>query len=192
MPTVVSKRKKDNITLGSGHLYATLYVDTFPSTLNAIKSYCIEANRLGYIKGGATIEYNQETYEEKDDFGIVRKVITTDETAVMKMGLITWNGESLKTMIDRCKTTEDTETGVRITKIGGVGNAQGGYYVLIFHHEDKKDGDVWVAIIGKNTAGASLKFANDSGTQVEPEFTAIPADDDGTLIYMYEEIGTAE
>lgn len=188
MPNVAAKRKKDNITLGSGHVYLTTYADTIPSSLNAIKSCCIADNLLGHIKGGATLEYSEETTEEKDDFGIVRKVITTDETAVLKMGLITWNGETLQKLIDRCKITE--QDGVRITKIGGVGNTQGGYYVVIFHHEDKKDGDLWVVIVGRNTAGATLSFAPDSGTLVEPEFTAIPQDEDGTLIQLFEEIGT--
>ena len=188
MPNVAAKRKKDNITLGSGHVYLTSYTDTIPGSLNAIRSYCIADNLLGHIKGGATLEYSEETTEEKDDFGIVRKVITTDETAVLKMGLITWNGETLQKLIDRCKITE--QDGVRITQIGGVGNTQGGYYVVIFHHEDKKDGDLWVVIVGRNTAGATLSFAPDSGTLVEPEFTAIPQDEDGTLIQLFEEIGT--
>ncbi len=187
--TIGAKRKKDNITLGSGHVYLTAYADSVPSSLNAIKSYCIADNKLGHIKGGATLEYSEETTEEKDDFGIVRKVVTTDETAVLKMGLITWNGETLQKLIDRCKVEE--QDGVRITKIGGVGNAQGKYYVVIFHHEDKKDGDLWIVVVGRNTAGATLAFAPDSGTQVEPEFTAIPHDEDGTLILMFEEIGTS-
>lgn len=191
MPTVAAKRKKENITLGSGHVYLAAYSDTVPTTIDAVKTYCIEDNRLGYIKGGASIEYSEETTEEKDDFGIVRKVITTDETAVMKMGLITWNGTTLQKLIDRCKVTENAEKGIRITKIGGIGNAQGGYYVVIFHHVDKTDGDVWVVIVGRNTAGATLSFAPDSGTLVEPEFTAIPQDEDGTLILMFEETGTA-
>lgn len=189
--TVVSKRRKKNITLGSGHIYIAAYTNSFPSTLDAVKTYCIEANRLGYIKGGASLEYKETTQEEKDDLGFVRKVITTDEEALLKLGIITWNGKSLQSLIDRCKVTEDADKKVRTTKIGGAGNAQGGYYVVIFHHEDKVDGDVWVVIVGRNTAGATLKFANDAGTQIEPEFKAIPHDEDGTLIEMYEEIGEA-
>ena len=189
MATIGAKRKKDTITLGSGHVYLTTYADTVPSSLNAIKTHCIAGNLLGHIKGGATLEYSEETTEEKDDFGTVRKVITTDESAVLKMGLITWNGETLQKLIDRCQITE--QDGVRITRIGGVGNSQGGYYVVIFHHEDKKDGDLWIVVVGRNTAGATLAFANDSGTRVEPEFTAIPHDEDGTLILMFEEIGEA-
>jgi hypothetical protein len=136
--------------------------------------------------------------EEKDDFGTVRKVITTDEEAKVKLGLITWNGETLQNLIDRCSVTEETVTvqgtqrKYRVAKIGGVGNAQGGYYILILKHEDKIDGNVYIMLVGRNTAGASLKFANDAGTLVEPEFTAIPSDEAGTLIYMYEDLGAVE
>ena len=192
MPTTVaSKRKKDNITLGSGHVYMAAYTGTVPATLEAVKALCTDTNLLGHIKGGAELAYSEETYEEKDDFGIVRKIITTDEEATMKMGLITWNGASLSQLIDRCTTEDDTANGVRITKIGGAGNAKGGYYVVVFHHEDKTDGDLWAVIVGRNTAGATLTFAMDSGTQVEPEFKAIPHDEDGTLIELFEEIGQA-
>ena len=195
MPTVTAKRSKKTITLGSGHVYLTTYAGTIPETLGAVDELCTEANRLGYIKGGASLEYSQETYEEKDDFGIVRKIITTDETAVLKFGLITWNGETLKSLIDRCSVTEESRTGqdgdtsvVRKTKIGGGGNAQGGYYILVFRHHDAVDGDVYIVLVGRNTAGATLSFAQDAGTQIEPEFTAIPSDEHGTLIQMYETV----
>ena len=198
MPTVASKRSNKVITLGSGHIYLTDYTGTVPQTMAEVDALCTEANRLGYIKGGASLEYAQETYEEKDDYGIVRKIITTEETAVLKFGIITWNGETLKKLIDRCSVEETTvsgETGdtskVRVTKIGGGGNAQGGYYVAIFRHHDAVDGDVYIVLVGRNTAGATLSFAMDSGTLVEPEFTAIPSDESGTLIQMYETLGSA-
>lgn len=74
----------------------------------------------------------------------------------------------------------------RVTKIGGAGNAKNKYYVLVFHHEDKQDGDLWVAIVGRNTAGLSISFKNDEGSNIEPEFTAKPHDEDGTLVVLYE------
>ena len=50
---------------------------------------------------------------------------------------------------------------------------------------------MWVVIVGRNTAGATLTFATDNGTLVEPEFKAIPNDADGTLVLLYEEIAAA-
>lgn len=181
----MAKRDKNTITLGSGKIYLTAFSESMPT----VDTLCVDNNLLGYVKGGASLEYTEETYEEKDDLGYVSKVITTSEEAVLKCGLLTWNGETLKKLIDRCKSTE--AAGKRTTKIGGVGNAQGGYYAICFMHEDKTDGNLWILIKGRNTAGATLTFAADSGTVIEPEFKAMPHDDDGTLIELIEEIPAA-
>lgn len=181
----MAKRDKDTITLGSGKIYLQTYSDTMPT----VDTICVDANLLGYIKGGAALEYTEETYEEKDDLGYVSKIITTNEEALLRCGLLTWNGATLAKLIDRCKTTESG--GKRTTKIGGAGNAQGGYYAICFYHEDKTDGNLWVLIKGRNTAGASITFATDAGTVIEPEFKAMPHDDEGTLIELIEEIAAA-
>ena len=181
----MAKRDKDTVTLGSGKIY----LQTFSESMPTVDALCVERNLLGYIKGGASLEYTQQTYEEKDDLGYVSKIITTNEEAVLKCGLRTWNGTTLKKLLDRCSSTE--ASGKRTTKIGGAGNAQGGYYAICFHHEDKTDGDLWILIKGRNTAGATLTFATDAGTTVEPEFKALPHDSDGTLVELIEEIPTA-
>lgn len=181
----MAKRDKDTVTLGSGKIY----LQTFSESMPTVDALCVESNLLGYIKGGASLEYTQETYEEKDDLGYVSKIITTNEEAVLKCGLLTWNGTTLKKLLDRCSSTE--ASGKRTTKIGGAGNAQGGYYAICFHHEDKTDGNLWILIKGRNTAGATLTFATDAGTTVEPEFKALPHDSDGTLVELIEEIPTA-
>lgn len=178
----MAKRDEKTITLGSGKLYLQDFSESMPT----VETICVAGNLLGYIKGGASLEYTEETYEEKDDLGYVSKIITTSEEALLKCGLITWNGNTLKKLIDRCKSSE--ASGKRTTKIGGAGNAKGGYYAICFHHEDKTDGDLWILIKGRNTAGATLTFAADSGTVIEPEFKAMPHDTDGTLIELIEEI----
>ena len=181
----MAKRDKTNITLGSGKIYLTPYTDTVPPTVDAI---CVKENLLGYIKGGASLEYTEETYEEKDDLGYVSKVITTSEEAILKCGLLTWNGTTLKSLIDRCTVTE--VAGKRTVKIGGAGNTQGKNYAICFHHEDEADGDLWILIVGRNTAGATLTFAADAGTVIEPEFKALPQDENGTLVQLIEETPT--
>ncbi len=181
----MSKRDKNVITLGSGKIYLLPFADEMPT----VDDICKDENELGNIKGGAALEYTEETYEEKDDLGRVSKIITTNEEALLKCGLLTWNGETLKKLIDRCKST--SAEGKRVTKIGGAGNAQGGYYAICFKHEDKTDGNLWVLIKGRNTAGVTLTFATDAGTVVEPEFKAMPHDDDGTLIELIEEVPAA-
>lgn len=180
----MAKRDKNVITLGSGKLYMQAYSTEMPSK----DTLCVAANLVGYIKGGASLEYSQETYEEKDDLGYVMKIITTSEEALLKAGLLTWNGETLKQLIDRCTST--TADGIRTTKIGGKGNEQGGYYAIGFHHEDATDGDVWVLIKGRNNAGVTVTFSPDAGSMLEPEFKAMPHDNDGTLIEFIEEVGS--
>lgn len=183
----MGKHDKDTIKLGSGIPYLMEYTDTIPTTPDEI---CKEEYRLGYVQGGASIEYTEETHVEKDDLGYAYKEVTTEEEAVMKLGLLTWNGESLTKLIDRSKT--DTKDGMRITKIGGAGNAKGKYYVLCFHIPDKEDGDMWVMIVGRNSAGASIAFAKDAGSKIEPEFKAKPHDKEGTLVLLFEKLPTAE
>lgn len=182
----MGKRSKENITLGSGKAYIMEY--TAGATLSHT-DICKESNLLGHIKGGAELTYTEETYEEKDDLGLVTKVITTSEEALLKLGLLTWNGTTLKHLVDRCTVTE--EGGVRTVKIGGAGNTQGKEWAVCFFHEDKKDGNLWVIIRGRNTAGFTLTFAADAGTVMEPEFKALPQDDAGTLITLIEEIAAA-
>lgn len=181
----MAKRDGKTITLGSGKLYLMAFSDTMPT----VDALCVDDNLLGYIKGGAALEYTQETYEEKDDLGYVSKIITTSEEALLKCGLITWNGTTLTKLVDRATTSE--ASGKRTTKIGGAGNAQGGYYAIGFMHEDKTDGNLWVLIKGRNTAGFTLTFSAEEGTLVEPEFKALPHDDNGTLIELIEEIPAA-
>jgi len=180
----VARRDKDTITIGSAKVYMSLFSSALPDK----DTLFVEANRVGYIKGGAALEYTEETYEEKDDLGYVSKIITTSEEALLKMGLITWNGNTLRQLIDRCTVTESS--GLRTVKIGGAGNAQGAYYAIGLHHEDSTDGDIWIIIKGRNTAGATLTFASDEGTLVEPEFKAMPHDEAGTLVELIEEMPT--
>ena len=179
----MAKRTNDPITLGSGTFYMLAFSDAMPTKEDLFKA----ENRVGRTKGGAALEYTEETYEEKDDLGYVSKVITTSEEVILKGGLLAWTGKDLPKLVDRCKFTE--ENGVRTTKIGGAGNAQDGYFAIGFHHTDKKDGDIWIMIKGRNTAGLTMNFAVDEGTLLEPEFKALPHDEAGTLVEFIEETG---
>ena len=183
----MAKRGKESITLGSGKPYIMEFSGEMPTK----EEICVPENLLGYVKGGAELSYTEETYEEKDDLGFVSKVITTTEEALLKLGLLTWNGNTVKHLADRCTVTEDAEKGTRTIHIGGAGNSQGKEWVVCFLHEDKKDGNLWIIIRGRNTAGFTLTLAADAGTVIEPEFKALPQDDKGTLITMVEEISAA-
>lgn len=184
----MGKRDPQKITLGSGKVYIQEYDDS-ASGLPEVSAICIEDNLLGHIQGGAELSYTVETHEEKDDLGLVSKVVVTAEEALLKLGMITWNGDTLAKLVDRCAVT--TASGKRTVKIGGAGNAQGKQWVICFAHEDKVDGNLWVLMRGANTAGFTLTFAVDTATKIEPEFKALPSDDDGTLITLIEETDAA-
>lgn len=133
----------DKIVLGSGDVYFKEFEGEIPenSVLEA------EENKLGYIQGGATLEYKPTYYTAKDDLGVVQKTIITEEEATMKTGILTFNGKTLAVL---CETGRVTEAeGIRTVKIGGVKNANGKKYVIHFHHRDKVDGDIRVTIVGK-------------------------------------------
>ena len=183
----MAKRDTKNITLGSGKAY----IAEFDSKTGIPEptAICIDTNLLGYIQGGAELSYTVEPYEEKDDLGLASKIIVQAEEAVLKLGILTWNGDTLAKLVDRCKVT--TASGKRTVKIGGAGNAQGKDWVVCFAHEDKKDGNLWVLMRGANSAGFTLTFAVDAGTKIEPEFKALPSDNDGTLITLIEETDAA-
>ena len=179
------KRNAEVITLGSGDLMIQEYLDTMPEYTD----FKIETDLLGRIQGGATLEYEGEWYEAKDDTGKVVKTIITEETATLKSGIITWNGKTLEKLCSTARVTESA--GIRTVKIGGVGNHNGKSYALCFHHTDKIDGDVWLVLRAVNQGGFSIAFAKDKETVIDAEFKCLPQDDEGTLIQYVEEIAAS-
>ncbi|MDD2954354.1 MAG: hypothetical protein PHC95_14590 [Parabacteroides sp.] len=175
----------ERIILGSGKVYVMEFTGTIPEdTLIEVVG-----NRLGYISGGATMEYKPSYTKCKDDLGIVSKTILTEEEATFKTGILTFDGN---TLVKLCNTGRVTEaTGVRTVKIGGTDNYDGKKYLIHFVHEDPTDGDVRVSIVGVNEAGFSLSFAKDKETVIDAEFACQSMDTEGTLIIYKEEIVTA-
>ena len=172
----------EKIVLGSGYLYCTEYTGTIPE--NTIIE--TEENLLGYIQGGASLEYKPSFYTAKDDLGIVSKTVITSEEAVLKSGVMTWNGNTLTKL---CATARVTEMeGVRTVKIGGIANNDGKRYVLRFVHKDAQDGDIRVTIVGQNKAGFTFAFSKDKETVINVEFSALSIDSQGTLVIYDEEI----
>ena len=170
------------IVLGSGDLFLMEFTGALPS----IEDICIDTNFLGYIQGGATLEYKPTFYEAKDDTGKAIKIIITDEEAILKSGIMTFNGETLKTLCATGRVSDKDNK--RTVKIGGISNADNKRYVICFHHIDKIDGDIWVVIVGQNQSGFTLAFAKDKETVIDAEFKALCQDDEGTLIQYIEEI----
>lgn len=176
------KNNTETIVLGSGKIYYEEFDGTIPENTE-IET---DENLLGLISGGASLEYKPEYYTAEDDLGIVSKTIITKEEALLKTGVITWNGNTLSVLSSTARVTDTA--GKRTVKIGGRGNDNGKLYVLRFVHEDAADGDVRVTIVGKNESGFTLAFAKDKETVIDAEFKAKPHDKDGTLIVYEEEV----
>lgn len=176
----------EKIVLGSGKIYITEYATSLPED-SVIE---VDGNLLGYIQGGATISYKPTFYEAKDDLGLISKKIVTDEEAILKSGVMTWNGDTLKKLCSTARVTKDATTHTRTVKIGGTGNYDGKKYVIHFVHEDEVDGDIRVTIVGSNEAGFELAFAKDKESVINAEFKAQPLDTEGTLIIYKEEDST--
>ena len=172
----------DRIVLGSGKLYCAEYTGTIPEQA----TFEVDENLLGYIQGGATLSYTPEWYECYDDLGVVSKKFITSEEAILKSGIMTWNGQTLKKLTSTARVNEAEEK--RTVKIGGAGNYDGKRYALRFVHEDAADGDIRVTIVGSNNAGLEIAFAKDKETVLNAEFKAVPHDSEGTLIEYEEEI----
>ncbi len=169
------------IILGSGKIFVTEFTG---QTIPENATIEIDDNRLGHIKGGATLEYAPEFYNAKDDLGEVQKSRLVNEEVKLKTGIMTLDGHSISKLAATARVTD--ASGKRTVKIGGAGNDNGKKYLIRFVHTDKEDGDVRVTIVGRNESGFSLAFAKDAETVVDAEFTAFPHDSEGTLV-IYEE-----
>ncbi len=175
---------KESIVLGSGKLYMVEFTGELPE-LSAVET---EENRMGYVKGGASVEYKPTFYEAKDDLGYVAKQILTEEEVLLKSGIMTWNGERLAKLCSTARVEDDEESNTRTVKFGGVQNFNGKQYVILFVHEDEVDGDVRLMIVGNNQSGFTLTFAKDAETVIDAEFKALPSDESGTLIHLIEQM----
>lgn len=177
----------ERIVIGSGDLY----IDEFDgTTVPEASTIAVDNNRLGWILGGATLEYIPTSYTVKDDMGKISKTVITSEDVKLKSGVLSWCGDTLAKL---CATARVTTTagsgstkGKRTVKIGGVKNDNRKRYVLCFVHHDAEDGDISIRIVGQNQSGFSLAFTKDKETVVDAEFIAHPMDSDGTLV-IYEE-----
>ncbi len=185
------KGTKEKVTLGSGKLYMAEFTGSFAENFaDILKDLMTDENHAGWIKGGASIEYKPNMTVEKDDLGHIVKEILTDEEATFKSGLFTWNGETLAKLSATAKITTERANGkvYRRLQIGGAANDDGKQYAILFVHEDPVEGNCYLLIVGRNSAGFTITFAADSATVIDAEFACKPHNERGTLIEFVEEI----
>ena len=183
-------RTKKSAPLGSGIFYIVeLKTDYIPEP-SALEALCTDENKAGETTGGAKLTYSADVHKEKDDHGRVTRIITNDEEAKLGGGIFTWEPGFLEKLAATARPFE--KDGYKGIKLGGLGNDNGKTYIVIFKQIDPKEGDLFVAMVGTNTAGINLTFSRTATSKLEPEFTGEPCDEEGTLVMIFEKIPQGE
>ena len=179
----------EEYTLGSGDLFIKEY--TAGTTVTA-EEVITNGERLGEIKGGASLEYTTETKEDSSDLGRTKIVIISKEDVVLKSGVMTWNGKTLEKLCQTARVTKSVDNKKRTIKIGGLANAANKSYAVACQCKGDGKKGLTVLIVGKNTAGFTVSFSSDNATAIDAEFKAQALDNDGTLVVIEETIPDTE
>ena len=179
----------EEYTLGSGDLFIKEYT---AGTAVTAEDVITNGERLGEIKGGASLEYTTETKEDSSDLGRTKIVIISKEDVVLKSGVMTWNGKTLEKLCQTARVTKDDSAKKRTIKIGGLANAANKSYAVAFQYKGDGKKGLTVLIVGKNTAGFTVSFSSDNATVIDAEFKAQALDNDGTLVVIEETVPDTE
>ena len=179
----------EEYTLGSGDLFIKEYT---AGTAVTAEEVITNGERLGEIKGGASLEYTIETKEDSSDLGRTKIVIISKEDVVLKSGVMTWNGKTLEKLCQTARVTKSVDNKKRTIKIGGLANAANKSYAVAFQYKGDGKKGLTVLIVGKNTAGFTVSFSSDNATVIDAEFKAQALDNEGTLVVIEETIPTSE
>jgi len=174
----------ENIILGSGKLYIVDYDAT--TGIPEDTEFEVAANRLGLIKGGATLEYKPEEYEIKDDLFEINKRFVISEETTFKSGIMTWDINSLKNLIAAGSYEDDTTNHKRVIKLGGNGAREMKKYALRFVHSEGNGNTFRVTMVATASAGLSLAFNPDSESTIDAEFKALSHGSEGTQVILEE------
>lgn len=179
----------EEYTLGSGDIFIKEY--TAGSTVTAA-DVITNGERLGEVKGGASLEYTVETKEDSSDLGRTKIFIISKEDVVLKSGVMTWNGKTLEKLCQTAVVTKDDSAKKRTIKIGGLSHAANKSYAVAFQYKGDGKKGLTVLIVGKNSAGFTVSFSSDNATVIDAEFKAQALDNDGTLVVIEETIPASE
>ena len=179
----------EEYTLGSGDLFIKEYT---AGTAVTAEDVITNGERLGEIKGGASLEYTTETKEDSSDLGRTKIVIISKEDVVLKSGVMTWNGKTLEKLCQTARVTVEEGTKKRTIKIGGLAHAANKSYAVAFQYKGDGKKGLTVLIVGKNTAGFTVSFSSDNATVIDAEFKAQALDNEGTLVVIEETVPASE
>lgn len=160
----------NQIVLGSGTLYIAPYVSATGIPEHATLE--VGANQMGFIKGGASVEYKPTEYEIFDDAYNVHNRYVISEEVTFKSGVLTWDLAALKKLTAKNTFTDDAVSGKRTLTLGGQGARLMDEYVIRFVHTYSDGNKLRVTLVGTPSNGFSLAFAPDKETVIDAEFKA--------------------
>lgn len=181
----------ETFILGSGELYIADFnynasaIPQIPADTEIEK----DANKIGHIKGGASLEYTPTLYQVKDDFDMVLDTFITEEEVKFTSGVLTWNLDLLNKLVAAADVTENSGKTVKTIKIGGRGKRGVQPKLIRFVHTIKKTGKkLRVTIVGTPSEGFSLSFQPKEEQTIDAVFLAMPHDNEGTLVRIDKEM----
>lgn len=170
----------DQIVLGSGNVY----IMGFDGEVPAAELIETEENRVGYIQGGASLQYSPTELQISDDTGTFTRRYLTKEEVTFKSGVMTWTLNILNQLSCAGRYTE--ANGIRTLKLGGAGAREMKKLLIHFVHTKDDGNTIKITIAGTASNGFTLAFAPDKETVIDAEFKAITQDKDGTLVVVTE------
>lgn len=178
---------EQQIKLGSGDLYIASFSGTIPE--DTVQE--VAGNKVGYIKGGASLEYKPTELPVTDDSFAFEKRFITAEDVTFKSGILTWDMETLNKLSAAGTYADDATGHVRTLKLGGKGAREMAQYVIRFVHAMADGNKFRVTLVGTASNGFSFAFAPDKETVIDCEFKAVGHDADGTKVILAEEYDAA-
>lgn len=176
--------ENEQIILGSGKLYITTVGSD--GAIPVDTEIEVAENELGYISGGASLEYKPEELEVSDDSGAFVRRFVTKEEITFKSGILTWNAKTLSILAQGAASSYTDNSGVRKLTLGGRGAREMKQYVIHFVHEIDSNNKMKITLVGTASNGFSLAFAANDATVIDAEFKAISHDENGTQVIITE------
>ncbi len=181
---MATKMTKDTF-YGSGKVYSIPYTEGSidkATILEKLETIMVEANQLGYLKNGFTFTVETETLSDQSDLGEMKIDTITKEKGKCDFALFNASLAVIAEQYPTANVTSETENAT-IVEVGGIENMDDESHIIVFHHHDTKLGDTIAISVGKNMAGFSTAWKQDSVTPFPCSFEAQPYNDSGRF-YM--------
>lgn len=186
------KGNGERVILGGGKHYLAEYEG---GKLEALSTYCVESNIIGWTQGGTTLTYTPEIKQIEDDIGMVRKTFQSKASAEMKTGLLTLDVKSISKIMSVGTFTAGSSgsgSGTQDKLELGGGKEALKKYIAVFEYEDEESGkNLRVGMVATNTAALELIFAKDAETVPSVTFSAESNGVDDTIVVIEEDVPAA-